>query len=284
MRALVLALLWLTALDLPRAHAQASPDASSTSTAEPWGEGATGREAQARWERGLAEHAAKRYAAASVEFAACYRLAPVRACLFGWAQAARLAGDCATARTLYLRYLDGEVTARQADAARRQLAVCDAALAARSPGAARSLDAARPIAAPDASPPVTDSVAATATERGSPVAVTAVASRSPWYRDRWGVGLTATGVAALAAGTLLYASSGRDASAHPATYEAYADRIADAKRTRAAAVVTLGAGAALATVGVLRLILRGGSDGATPPPVALTVDPHHVGIDYRAAF
>src|SRR5262249_4779389 len=123
MRAVVLGLV-LAALAAGRARAQPPEPSAMTD------------EARAPWERRLAEHAARHYPAASAEFAACYRLAQRRECLFAWAQAARLAGDCETASGLYQRYLQAELSPRQAEAARRQLAVCEAELAAHTAGRA----------------------------------------------------------------------------------------------------------------------------------------------------
>jgi len=184
---------------------------------------ATTDEARAHWERGLAD-AAKDYAAASAEFATCYRLAQRRDCLFAWAQAARLAGDCEAASELYRRYLREDVSPRQIEAARRQLAVCEAELAATA--------VARPRAEPVPPP------------------------RSPWYRDAWGDALTGTGVAAVAAGALLYASARRDAASGAPSYDAYAERFRSAERSRNWALDAMTAGSALIAGGLLHMALR----------------------------
>src|ERR1051325_5156062 len=101
MRTVAIALL-ITALVAGRANAQPARDAPAMTP-----------EARAHWEHGLAAHAARRYDTASAEFAACYRLSQRRECLFAWAQAARLSGDCAAAIELYRRYLGADVSPRQ---------------------------------------------------------------------------------------------------------------------------------------------------------------------------
>jgi len=228
MRLAALALLVIAA---GPAHAQPDPSAMTD-------------EVHAHWERGLAEHAAKNYAAASAEFAACYRLAQRRECLFAWAQAARLAGDCEAASELYRRYLREELSPRQIEAARRQLAVCEAELAAR----------------PRAEPVPPPAPAMPATLPPAP----GVPPRSPWYRDAWGDALTGTGVAAIAAGALLYASARRDAASGSPSYDAYAERFRSAERARNWALGAMTAGSALIAGGLLHIALR--DDTPAPSP------------------
>jgi hypothetical protein len=233
-------------------------------------------EVRARWEHGLAEHAARHYRAASEDFAACYRLDPRREFLFAWAQATRLGGDCETAVALYRRYLQAAVSAKQADAARSQLAACEAELAARTRATQGTSSEIRPvIAAPRIEPAVP--------ARDLPVRTDAQ-PRSPWYRDLWGDVLAGTGVAALAAGTLLYISSAHDASSNAPTYGAYAARFADAERARAVAIVALGTGSALVAAGVLHIILRDDPRGLPTAHTGVAVGGTHVGIHYMTTF
>lgn len=250
MRPAILALL-LVALGTRGARAQPAPDATAAG------------EARAHWERGLAEHAAHHYPAASVEFAACYRLEPRRDCLFAWAQAARLSGDCETASELYRRYLEADLSPRQAEAARSQLAACEAQLAAR-PVADRPAPA--PLPAVETAPPT----AAPAAPASPP---------SPWYRDAWGDALAGAGIAGLATGAVLYAAARRDASSSAPTYGAYADQLARAGHTRDWAVAAFGAGAALLAGGITHMILT-----ARPSRVELAVDRTQLAILWANAF
>jgi hypothetical protein len=236
-------------------------------------------EARAHWERGLAEYAAKHYEAASAELAACYQREPRRECLFAWAQAERLAGDCEAASGLYRRYLQTDVTAKQAEAARVQLAACEAELATRAAGPP-SFD---PAGAPRVErPPPRVEPAPPSPPPPAPAAIAEVRSRSPWYRDGWGDVLAGAGAAALTTGAWLYRASGRDASSSAPTYGAYAAQLADARRTRTFAVVALGTGAALVAGGVLHMVLR--RDDSTPPRISVGVGAQQLALHYQATF
>lgn len=272
MRAIAVAL--IATLATPgAARAQPRRDASAMSD-----------EVRAHWERGLAEHAARRYEAASAAFEACYLLDPRREFLFAWAQAARLAGDCATATTLYRKYLQVAASARQADAAQTQITTCEAVLAARAratePAAERSPATVEPQGAPTGAAPASESAPVSA-PGPEPVEVR---SRSPWYLDLWGDVLVGSGAAALTAGTLMYVSSGRTASSNAPTYDAYARRLASAEHTRTAAVVTLGAGSALVVAGVLHMVLRSDTREAPRTRVGVGVDGAQLGIHVQRAF
>ena len=263
MRGAVLGLV-LAALAAGRAHAQAADPPAVTG------------EARAHWERGLAEHAARHYQAASAEFAACYRLAQRRECLFAWAQATRLAGDCDAARELYRRYLQGDLSPRQAEAARSQLAACEAQIAARAGGGADPTGEPRttePAASPAQPPPID--------ARPPP--------GSPWYRDRWGDVLGAGGVAAVAVGAALYASARRDAGADAPTYDAYAEQFRGAEATRRWALAAIGAGSALIATAVIHMALHGGAAATAPaaspaPRIDLVLDRTQLALRCAGAF
>jgi len=213
-------------------------------------------EVQGHWERGLAHHAAKRYPEASEEFAACYRLEPRRECLFAWAQAARLGGDCAAAVPLYQQYASADVSAAQADAAQRQIAACAGALAAQA-------KASTP-------PPVLTAAA--------PPHVIHAPARSRWYTDVWGDALTGAGIAALTTSAIVYVTSGRAPSPSAPTYDRYAAQLADARRARTASIVLVGAGASLVAAGLLRYALR-----SDPPAPRLDVSLAATGVELRWA-
>lgn len=258
MRAVVLAIL-LGALAAPLAAQPSEPAMSDT--------------ARAHWQRGITAYRAHAYRVARDELEACYRIEPRRECLFAWAQAARLDGDCIAAVPLYREYLANDLTAKQADAARAQLAACEATLG--------------PPAAPDTPPanppsPAPSPVAAMPPSPASP-AQPNVPSHTPWYRDRWTLGLFGTGSVALAGAALLYVSARSDANAHPATYDDYSARVDRAHDLRLLSLLAAGAGAALITTGVLRLILREASPAAEPH-LSFEVSHTTIGAQYTRAF
>jgi hypothetical protein len=282
MRAVVLALV-LGALAAGRARAQPSDPPAMTA------------DARAHWQRGLAEHAARHYQAASTEFAACYRLALRRECLFAWAQAARLAGDCATARELYRRYLDlqRDLSSRQADAARGQLAACEAQIAARTGDPSGPTGEPRPTPDPrtSAAQPVADPRGALAQPGASSAPPGADRSPpsdappgSPWYRDGWGDALAGGGVVAVAVGAAIYASARRDAAAGAPTYDLYMERFRGAETARRWALAAIGAGSALIASGVIHMALREGPAPASAPRVDLVLDGTQLAVRCAGAF
>jgi hypothetical protein len=278
--------------------------AAGRARAEPVEVPALTGDARAHWQRGLAEHAARHYQAASAEFAACYRLAQRRECLFAWAQAARLAGDCETARELYRRYLQGELSPRQAEAARSQLAACEAQIAARAGG--RAEPTSEPPAEPrtSAAEPGADARSApaqpgidprralvqTGASSARPVAdrspPTDAPVRPPWYRDRWGDVLAGGGVVAVAVGAAIYASARRDAAASAPTYDAYTEHFRGAETARRWALAAIGAGAALVASGVIHMALREGPGpaAAAAARIDVVVDGTQLALRCAGAF
>jgi hypothetical protein len=77
--------------------------------------------AQAHYDKGIAHYAAKEYADAAAELASCYFIEPRREVLFAWAQAKRLAGDCASAAPLYRKYLETDAPEKTKTIAARKL-------------------------------------------------------------------------------------------------------------------------------------------------------------------
>jgi hypothetical protein len=257
MRAVVLAWLVTAMVTARPAHAQDHPGP------EPMTE-----EVKAHWERGLAEHAARHYPAASAEFEACYRLAGRRECLFAWAQAARLAGDCDTASALYRRYLEAALSARQAEAARTQLAACEAVVVGRAGAIATPVgDVRTPDAAPgrEVAPPP---------PAPAPAVPDEARAREPWYRDVLGDVLAGAGIAGLAAGTLVYLSAVRDASSGAPTYE----------RARTTAIVAAAAGASLVAAGVLHMVLRDDARATPRTRIGISLDGAQLAIHCARAF
>jgi hypothetical protein len=276
MRAAVVGLV-LAALAAGRARAQPADPPAMTG------------DARAHWERGLAAHAARHYPAASAEFATCYRLAQRRECLFAWAQAARLAGDCETARELYRRYLEGALSPRQAEAARGQLATCEAQIAARVDRRSDPTGEPRTAAEPrsrSAQPGDEPGAALHRPPADRPPPIDAPPG-SPWYRDGWGDVLAGSGVAAVAAGAAIYGSARRDAASGAPTYDAYAEHFRSAEAGRRWALAAIGAGSVLIASGVIHMMLR---EAATPtaaapaPRIDLVLDSTHLALRCAGAF
>lgn len=268
--------LLVAAMTTGRADAQSSPAATAMSD-----------EVRAHWERGLAEHAAGHYQAARTEFATCYQLAERRECLFAWAQAARLGGDCETAAALYRQYLQFALSPRQQEAAKTQLAVCEAAIAARATRGHADERSPRPRGTLDGDPqsqsqsqpqPQPAQREASAMRREVP-------PRIPWYRDGWGDALVGAGVVGLAAGAWLYAAARRDAATTAPTYGDYEDRFHGAERTRTWSLVALGAGTAAIAAGVAHMVLRDAAASPAPEPrVGLAVGAAGLTVRYTRRF
>jgi len=218
--------------------------------------------ARAHWQRGITAYRAHSYRVARDELAACYRIEPRRECLFAWAQAARLDGDCATAVPLYRQYLANDLTDKQADAARAQLAACEGTLP----------------------PPAADPPPANPPSPPTPIgaAPPAPAPPAPWYRDRWTLGLFGTASVAFTGATLLYLAARSDANAHPASYDDYTARLDRAHERRLLAIIAASAGTALITTGVLHLLFR--DPAPAEPRVSLDLSPTAVGAHYTRAF
>jgi tetratricopeptide (TPR) repeat protein len=186
-------------------------------------------EAKVWYEEAMRLYAARDYRAAVSAFEAAYALDPRREILFGQAQAARLAGDCAAALPLYERFLATQPPPQQVEATRIGVARCAAMTAAAQ--AARA-----------AAPPV----------------IVAPAPQPPrWYQDRAGAVLTGVGLVGLGAGAALIASAGaadEEARAVQSRYDDYAAQRAKAERRWGWGLASLIAGSALVATGVGRYV------------------------------
>jgi tetratricopeptide (TPR) repeat protein len=213
-------------------------------------------EAKEHLERGLERYTSRDYLAAIKEFEDGYALEPRSEFLFAWAQAERLSGDCSSAIALYRKFLKYNPPTQQAEAAIQNLARCEAALATRpdetpddAPTSPRRPGTAAPI-------PVAPAVLAAPVQ--APVA-NAPQGPGPWYTDVWGGALTGVGLAAVAAGVVLFALSAKpdEAQAGQIGYDEYANRVDAAQSKRTMSYVTMGVGAALVGGGLARYMLRG---------------------------
>src|SRR5262245_59688716 len=174
--------------------------------------------AREQFDRGAAHFARKEDEPAIAAFRKAYEIDPRPEILFAWAQAERLSGDCASAISLYDRFLATGPVARQATAAEENKALCSEALRTRP-------------------------VDRTAVRQDSGVSSSAVArrptqrisgNRRTWYSDPLGGAQVGAAVIGLGAGGWLFVKSQNDAddASGAATVGAYQDRLTTARRER----------------------------------------------------
>lgn len=177
--------------------------------------------ATARFEAGLDAYAHEDYAGASREFEAAYKLDPVPALLWSWAQSERLGGRCNRALDLYKKYLYADITKKQVEATRDMIAKCQRA------------ESEQPKEEPPPSEPVDT------TRR--------------WYKDPLAGGLTAGGVAGISVGVAFLVLAGRsDDRAHEQPFlDDFKSGLDEATSRRRIGLVSLGIGAALAATGIV---------------------------------
>ena len=190
---------------------------------------------------GLSAYEATDYATAIEHFERAYALHPSPQYLYAWAQAARSAGDCATAVDLYARFIAAGATGASLEAAKQNETRCREQLAAQAEAAAREREAAEPEPAP---PPVADLPAEPTPARRRP--------------DGLGLALVLTGGAALGTGAALLAvaAARRSDQAEVTDYDRFDALDRQILRFDVAGGATLGVGAALAIAGVIRLTVK----------------------------
>ncbi len=188
--------------------------------------------AQALYDRALAEFGARDYAATIRDTEAGYALDPRREFLFTEAQAKRLSGDCRGAVALYQRFLTARPPQVQIDATHIALARCAQELASRPP-----LVVEKPFAPPPSPrPPV-----------------------PRWWRDPWGLTLSAAGLAALGVslGWFVAAEVARSDAQSSPTYAGYVAHWSTAESRRDVALTAAAVGgAALIAAGARFAIVR----------------------------
>ena len=146
-------------------------------------------EARDLYQAGLQSYRAGNYDGAIAKLEASYQLVPVSGLLYDLAQAHRLKGDCASARTFYRRFLDQVPSGPVESLARSHLAEMDRCVAARSATATTPAPAARPIAAANLlAPTVAVEHPSSPPRRSHPIV----------RRVAWATGVAAVGLAATA--------------------------------------------------------------------------------------
>ncbi|HZO14097.1 MAG TPA: hypothetical protein VFB62_12585 [Polyangiaceae bacterium] len=196
--------------------------------------------AQKHLNRGIAEYSARHYEAAIRHFRAAYDIDPKPEVLFAWAQAERLSGDCASAITLYRRFLEQNPAAEEEQQAAVHLARCERALATTP----------TPPPAPAPPPP---------RRAPRPKTPSKPTESEPWYADALGGVLFAGGIAAagVGAGLLIVAQLKEGDADGAATYGQYDEQLTEVDRFRIGGAIALGTGAALLVAAVVRYATRG---------------------------
>jgi hypothetical protein len=206
-------------------------------------------QANARFHAGLDAYQQEDYATASDEFEAAYKLDPVPALLWSWAQAERLGGHCARALGLYKKYLYADITKTQSEATRDMIARCE------------RVEKARPKKAP---PPAKEPVDAP----------------RRWYKDPVAGGLTAGGALGIGVGIgFLVAAGHSEDRAHEQPFlDDFKSGLDEATSRRRIGLVSLGVGAALAATGIV-LYMR--EKKAQDRAVVVSTDGHSVFVGAR---
>jgi hypothetical protein len=232
-------------------------------------------EAKVHFDRGIAHYAAKEYAAAADELAKAYFIDPKREVVFAWAQAKRLAGDCASAIPLYRKYLASDPPAKTAEKAKQHLNGCEALVA---PGA--ETDPTAPAPAPE--PVVAPEPVAAPAEPLPPAPPPVVYRDKPFYTDVLGGVLVGGGLAGIGVGATFWVMSNKrrdeaDAAPTLADWERAIDK---GKQQRTIGVIGLAAGGALLLGGVLRYAIHGGGKER----VDVAIAPHGDGAMVTLGF
>lgn len=209
-------------------------------------------EARARFDRGAALVAERRYDEAAREFQGAYQLDPRKQSLFAWAQVERLRGQCRRAIELYRQFLaSGGLTASQQEAAQLNIRRCEREGNGKAgpPGEARPPEGAAPVAArPD---------------------VAAAAPPSAPVRSRGAVILAASllgGAVAAAgtAGTFYYLSLRDEGDAQEAeVFDAYEAAMSRARSRQRVAAALLGGGVVLGVGALLQWVTSARAPEAT---------------------
>jgi tetratricopeptide (TPR) repeat protein len=177
---------------------------------------------------------AKEYDKAAAALRAALRFDPKPSFMYALGQAQRMGGDCAAAIQSYEQFLGTAPPARQAEAARENIARCVAELKAR----------------PATQPLVVAPVASQPAEEGP--------RRAPWYKDVLGDALCGGGLALAIAGAAAWGVGRAEArKANDAgTYDGWAAHSDGALAMQQAGIAVLSLGGALIAAGVVRYVLR----------------------------
>lgn len=198
--------------------------------------------ARVELEAGLAAYERKEFAAAQAHFERAHGLDPTPSSLYAWAQAARGAGDCATAVELYRRFIDEGATGDSREAAEKNEARCREILASAPPPAV--VEPPPPADVAPAPAPVVDP---------SPTDGRASAPRRK--PDVAGIALVSVGAAAIVGGAVSIGvgEALRAEQADTRDYDRFDELDPKIDALHIAGGVVLGVGVVLAVVGAVRL-------------------------------
>ena len=185
---------------------------------------------------------ARRYAEAAEAYERAFDDTGEPVHLYSQAMSLRRAGSCPEAIGVFERFIAQAPPQPDIEAARAQIAECEALIARVAP---------QPEPEPAVVPP-------------TPVLEGDGPARISWARDPWGGILVAVGgVAAITGGGLLLVSNNSTGAPEAETERGHARREADVRNTSTAGFVLLGSGAALLLGGIIRygiLARRGQAD------------------------
>ncbi len=234
-------------------------------------------EAKAHIEKARVAHADGKFDVALAELTAAYKLDPNPQLLFGIGQVHMKLGDCATAMAYYEKFLDTHPKANQVNIVEQAIERCRAKLAAKpETKSATKLETrtVKPEPPPSRPAPVVPTAApspsSSAITRPAPSPVTSRESIEGSSSADWvGYGLVTGGLAATTVGIGLYRSALqlRDDADSAGSYQAFDERLGDARSRRNVSYIVIGAGGALVIGGVVHLLLH--DRGGERPPVAL---------------
>lgn len=194
---------------------------------------------------GLDAYERGEFEAAAAYFERAFAITEAPGDLYGWAQAARSAGDCAAAIELYRLFIDLGIGGQAEGAAQQNIERCEAQIAAAPPPSPTPAPIITfeppddPAIDDDPSPPATDT-----SKRQRP--------------DPAGLGLTIVGgAAALGGGAMLGIGEARRADQRNAGgYQRFDSLDRDIDRMHVTGAVTLAAGVTLAVIGVALLVVH----------------------------
>jgi len=190
---------------------------------------------------------ARRYAEAAEAYGRAFEETGESVHLYSQAMSLRRAGSCPEAIGVFEGFVAQEPPESDVEAARVQIAECQALIARAAP---------EPVVRPEPEPVPAAPPPTAPTQDGS--------GRASWARDPWGGVLVAVGgVAAVTGGGLLIVSNGSTGGPEAETERAHAQREADVRNTSTAGLVLLGAGAAILVGGIVRysVLARRGRTG-----------------------
>lgn len=201
---------------------------------------------------GLRAYAREDFREAMVQFEHAYESGKAPADLYGWAQAARNAAECSVAIALYRRFIDLGMEGDSRTAAESNIARCEEQLAVAEPEP------------PEVSPTVSPIIAAPRPVTHTDPVDQPRPRRSEQRPDPLAVVLLSTGGAATIAGAVIVGvGEVRRATQGGVTdYREFDNLDGQIDRLHIAGGVALGVGVALATAGIVRLVLRRKRRGA----------------------